>query len=299
MGAPCGLIGVDWGNSNLRAYRFDAAGAVVETRTAHQGTLTLQAGGHEAALARVTDGWRDAPEPRFVLCGAVGSREGWRETPYAPCPAGLDDLKRLVVPLRTGLGPAWVMPGVSALTPERAETMRGEETKALSALVSGFDGVVASTSTHSKWVRVQGGRITGLRSFMTGELFATLKAHTLIGAVMAAGPHDAGAFDLGARRALADPAATSLLLSARAEALLGRLEPESVESYLSGLLIGAEVRGGLADLQPDTPIRLIGDMAMMERTARALALAGRSGVAVIDGDVAAAEGLWMIGRTLQ
>lgn len=300
MSEPGGLIGVDWGNSNLRAFRFGADGGVIEERTAQAGVLALEAGGFEAALARVVAGWLDqGPPPRFILCGAIGSRQGWREAPYAPCPADEADLKRRIVPLKTSLGPAWIAPGVSALTAERAETMRGEETKMLAALNAGFDGVVVSPGTHSKWVRIEAGRFMALRSFMTGELFAVLKAHSILGALMAPGPHDPVAFDLGVRRALADPAATSLLLSARAEALLGRLAPAAIESYLSGLLIGAEARGGLAELAPQTPLRLVGDRTLTSLAARALELAGRPGIPEMDGGAAVAQGLWRLGRELQ
>jgi 2-dehydro-3-deoxygalactonokinase len=158
--------------------------------------------------------------------------------------------------------------------------------------------VAISPGTHSKWVTLGGGRITDLKSFMTGELFATLQAHSILGALMAPGLHDADAFDLGARRALADPAITSLLLTARAEGLMGRIAASALSSYLSGLLIGAEVLGGLAALTPGTAIRLVGSPTLTGLYARTLGLAGRADVTVSDGDEAVAQGLWRIGRTL-
>ena len=44
-----GLIGLDWGTSSLRAYRFDAAGRIAETRARPWGIRQLPEGGFDAA----------------------------------------------------------------------------------------------------------------------------------------------------------------------------------------------------------------------------------------------------------
>jgi 2-dehydro-3-deoxygalactonokinase len=217
---------------------------------------------------------------------------------YAPCPAGEADLIAALKLLPTRLGPAWIVPGVNAETPNHVEVLRGEETKTLEALAAGWDGVVVSPGTHSKWLRLTGGRITAIRSFMTGELYAVLRAHSILGALMIPGPHDPDAFDLGVTRALADPAVTSLLLSVRAEGLFGRIAPTAAASFLSGILIGAEVRGGVAWCEAETPLRLIASPALEGLFVRALGLAGWDKVIVDDASTATAKGLWRIGRRL-
>lgn len=292
------LIGVDWGNSNARAFRYDAEGAVVGERHGPYGILTIRDRGFEAALAALAGDWLDGPPPTFILCGAIGSRQGWLEAPYAPCPASEADLIAALKPLPTRLGPAWIVPGVNSETLDHVEVLRGEETKTFEALAAGWDGVVVSPGTHSKWLRLAGARITAIRSFMTGELYAVLRAHSILGALMAPGLHDPAAFDLGVTRALADPAVTSLLLSVRAEGLAGRIAPEAAASFLSGILIGAEVRGGLAWCEAGAPLRLIASPGLEGLVARALELAGRTDVIVDDASVATAKGLWRIGRTL-
>lgn len=291
-----GLIGVDWGTSNLRAFRFGADGVVAEQREAAEGVLAVADGGFEAALGRLIAGWTPT---RLLLCGMVGGRQGWRETPYIPCPADVAALERALTPLQTALGPAWIVPGVSLSSPDRVDVMRGEETKILGAAEPGGSSLVVSPGTHPKWAGVQDGRITGFRTFMTGELFAVLKAHSILGRLIETGPHDPDAFALGALRALDDPAITSLLFSARAEPLMGRIAPVSVASYLSGLLIGAEVRGGLAGAAADAEIRLIGGPGITGLYALALDLAGRPPAQVIDGEAAVARGLWRIGLSLE
>jgi 2-dehydro-3-deoxygalactonokinase len=133
---------------------------------------------------------------------------------------------------------------------------------------------------------------------MTGELFAVLKEHSLLGALMAPGAFDAAAFELGARRALDDAAITSLILTARAEGLLGGLPQAALASYLSGLLIGAEVRGGLAGGEANGAITLIGAAHLSDLYARAFALAGLPAPARQDSAEAAAAGLWRLARAL-
>ena len=75
--------------------------------------------------------------------------------------------------------------------------MRGEETQLFGALhllgPDAADGCYVLPGTHSKWVRLHGGRITELRTYMTGELFALLRQHgTLASAMQTADADDGG-----------------------------------------------------------------------------------------------------------
>ena len=82
------MIGGDWGTTSLRAYRLDAAGAVLDARETAQGILSVPEGGFPAVLDAAMRPWLDAGEELVLLCGMVGSRQGWQEAPYLPCPAG-------------------------------------------------------------------------------------------------------------------------------------------------------------------------------------------------------------------
>lgn len=293
------LIGVDWGTSNLRAFRFDAAGAVADRREAPRGVLSVTGGGFEAVLADLAGDWLADGPACWLLCGMVGSRQGWLEAPYAPCPADRAALAAAVAPLSSRLGQAWIVPGVSFASAGRVDVMRGEETQILGAVDPGWRGLVVAPGTHSKWAEVEGGRIVGFRTFMTGELFAVLKAHSILGRLIESPALDLETFALGVRRSLADPAITSLLFTARAEGLLGRIPPAALESYLSGLLIGAEIAGGLAVGAADAEITLIATPQLSALYLEALALAGRERVSRIDGETAAARGLWRIGQAIE
>jgi 2-dehydro-3-deoxygalactonokinase len=287
------LIGIDWGSSNLRAFRYDAGGNVTERRSSPRGITTVAAGDFEAVLGTVIAGWSDAHVP-VVLAGMVGSRNGMREVPYLPCPVDLAQLASAVTQVVTALGRCHIVPGVMVKREGApAEVMRGEETQVLGSGVR--DGTVVLPGTHSKWTRVERGRIVDFRTAMTGELFAILLGHSLLGRLTEVARDDHDAFELGARRALADPMLSMLLFSARAEVVTGGLPGSSVPSYLSGLLIGAEI-GAMTrrDLQPT----LIGDPTLCARYRRVFELADVGPVTIVEGDAATERGLWTIGRAV-
>jgi 2-dehydro-3-deoxygalactonokinase len=187
----------------------------------------------------------------------------------------------------TGLS---IVPGIM-LTSARPDVMRGEETQVIGALGEADGGCVVLPGTHCKWVDVEAGRITRFRTFMTGEVFAALRDHTILGAFSGGDEADEGAFDravLTARESTDGLAA--LLFSARAMVLAGHLPAEGARDYLSGLLIGDELRAAPARAEP----LLIGEPALCARYQRAMRLCGMT--ARIAPPDAAAAGLWRIAR---
>ena len=94
------MIGIDWGTTSLRAYRLDEAGAVLDRRESAQGILSVPGGGFAAVLEAEIRPWLDAGETLVLLCGMIGSRQGWQEAPYLPCPAGPAEIAAAAVPLR-------------------------------------------------------------------------------------------------------------------------------------------------------------------------------------------------------
>jgi 2-keto-3-deoxy-galactonokinase len=57
---------------------------------------------------------------------------------------------------------------------KRQNVMRGEETQLAGIGESHAGGLVCMPGTHCKWMSLEGGRVTGMSSFMTGEIFAVL-----------------------------------------------------------------------------------------------------------------------------
>ncbi len=293
------LVGVDWGGSNLRAFRFGPGGEVLERRESGGGLAVPGGRSFEAMLASVISDWKtSASAPlRILLCGMVGGRGGWLEVPYVPCPADAEAVAGAMRRLDTSLGAAWIVPGLSTFTRQGfADVLRGEETQIFGALEPGADAVVIAPGTHSKWCRVNRGRITGFRTYMTGELFAVLTSHSILSRTMRGQAHDDDAFTLGVRRALADPDLLGLLFSVRSETLFDRIAAEASSAYLSGLLIGAEIRAGLAQSEDirSASILVIAAERLAGLYQDALTLAGVAPTRIIDGAEAAARGLWRL-----
>ena len=293
------LIALDWGTSSLRAYRLGAGGAVLDARQQPWGILHLPDGGFAAALRATAGDWIDAaPALPLLACGMVGSAQGWTPVPYVDTPADAAALATGLHAHDTGLGGRLhVAPGVRS-PGERPDVMRGEETQIVGALAA-MPALAARSrlllpGTHSKWVEVQAGRITAFRTYMTGELYAVLNAHSILGrpARETGAVADDAAFDRGVAAARGTEPLAALLFSARTLVLDGRLPATHSLDYLSGLLIGDELRSALREGDDGVPMALIGEPALGTRYRRALQAFGRSGVVSID--QAAPAGLWAL-----
>ena len=288
--SDAGLIGVDWGTSNLRVMRIALGGAVLESRSDPRGAGGLAADQFRDVLDNVAGDWLNDSLP-VLISGMAGARGRWRETPYLPCPAGVADLATALTSPDESPHVS-IVPGVAVFEDGRLrDVARGEETQVF-GLDAPDDAVVVAPGTHSKWIHTAGGRITSFRTFMTGELFAAIRKGTILGADMGASGVDDDAFAAGVERSLRDPAVTAALFSVRVESLAGRLSAASSADYLSGLLIGAEV-AAQADAN-HRPVVLIGAEALSRRYAPALAQGGFRDVRIADGAAATAKGLWRI-----
>jgi 2-dehydro-3-deoxygalactonokinase len=95
---------------------------------------------------------------------------------------------------------------------------------------------------------VEQGRLTSFRTYMTGEIFGLLRKSGTLSQLMADDAMDDGAFDKGVMQSQRADASNLLhsLFSVRTLGLFDRLPRESLASYMSGLLVGAEVRDATA-----------------------------------------------------
>ncbi len=288
------MIGIDWGTSSFRAFRIDRAGAVRERRAAPRGILAVAGGRFDEELRRQVGDWIEAGERRVVMSGMIGSRQGWLEVPYVACPAGLPEIAAGLVALACEGVEIRLVPGLAgadaAGTPE---VMRGEETQILGAL-AGIAGpaLACLPGSHGKWVRVDAGRILGFETYLSGEAFSAFRAHTILSRLMRDAPTDLASFDRGVARAGEPGHLLHHLFGVRTLGLNGRLGAETAASYLSGLLIGHEVRAALPSAGAE--VHLIGAAGLSELYARAIAAAGSH--ATVHGEDAAERGLARLGR---
>jgi 2-dehydro-3-deoxygalactonokinase len=313
------LIALDWGTTSLRAYKLAADGVVLEQRSLSSGIMQLPktariingrecADGFELAFDEACGDWLDAqPDLPVIACGMVGSAQGWREAAYCETPANVANLGnslQTVVSLRGTR--VHIVPGVIQRS-RLPNVMRGEETQVLGVLQNlpveaGADLLIGLPGSHSKWVDVVDGCITRFDTFMTGEVFAVLSEHSILGRTQqVSATFDAQAFDRGvqvAQSADGELGVLSTLFSARTLGLTGELSPTAQADYLSGLMIGHEL-AALASVQrrrrtnPNLPsIILIGNAQLCTRYRRALDACGFSNVTLAE--QATERGLWQL-----
>ncbi|HEX5163093.1 MAG TPA: 2-dehydro-3-deoxygalactonokinase [Steroidobacteraceae bacterium] len=300
MTFPAAFIAVDWGTSNARFALCDEDGQALETR---EGPGAAQSRGRfDEVFDEATAGWRAAHRelPAF-MCGMVGSAFGWKEAPYLPCPADLYELADSAVKIREGVH---VLPGMRCTNPLGApDVMRGEETQLFGAqcmgLLPGERQLVCMPGTHTKWVTLSRGVVQEFLTAPTGEVFGLLCEHSVLVRDKATPvTHDARDFERGLAEAVRHPGALiHQVFQARSLRLDKQLSNEGAASWISGLLIGADVGGALkvSGAYEREPVLIIGAPHLADSYALALARHGRKATKV-DGSTASLAGLAYVFR---
>ena len=296
------LIAIDWGSSSFRAYLMAPNGEILDEVTSGDGIGSVAAGAYPATLKRLIVRWLEAhPSLPVVASGMVGSRHGWREAAYVKCPAGPREVATQLTPVEADGRRVHLAAGLSYVDEAaQPDVMRGEETEIFGVADSGARLIVLPGS-HSKWAKVNGDRVVAFKTFVTGELFAALRDHTVAGAFARAAPAKSPgeAFSLGVRRGAAAVACEGksgvigLLFGARSLPLTGGLAEDDAGEYLSGLLIGAEI-GEARRFFPGEEPHVAGAEALVARYLAAFEALGVSARAAPRR--AAARGLFRIAR---
>ncbi|MEO7914545.1 MAG: 2-dehydro-3-deoxygalactonokinase [Novosphingobium sp.] len=267
----------DWGSTRLRLWRM--TGETVAERADGPGIGGLADTPTEALRSAIAPWLAEHGAPdRIILCGMAGARNGLREVAYVDCPASLAEWRCAATRLDFDGIPLVIAAGCASET----DVMRGEETQIFGALalnpaLSQGCQTVLHPGTHSKWVWLQDGQITGLRSFMTGELFALMQSSSLfaiggVGAVSAA--DQAEGFAAGLATARDTPGVLGSLFQARVVQLRQGRTAAWARGLLSGLLIGGEVAEMRAEGRLSGGVTLIGETALTDRYAKALSAFG-------------------------
>ena len=288
------LIAVDWGSSSFRGHLLARDGAVLDEIASADGVSTIAPGAFAETFRRLLGGWLEAhADLPIVASGMVGSRHGWRETPYVKCPADPGDIAKGLVALQAGDRVVHLAPGLS-YEDENGEPdlMRGEEVEILGISDSGGRLIILPGS-HSKWAIVERGRVERFKTFVTGELFAAIKDHTLAGAFARAAKGEPSrlAFARGVRRG--GFGLLGALFGARSLPLTGKLVEDDAGEYLSGLLVGAEIAEARR-LFPDEEPHIAGAEKLVERYLAAFEVLGEE--ARPAAPRAAARGLFILAR---
>ncbi len=261
------FLSCDWGTTSFRVRLIQ--GSILKEYSDSTGcralydsnpNYTARRSAFEAHLQRVLGAW---PNTRLssvplLISGMASSTIGWQEVPYAPLPLNLDAsglrVERIDWTSPPIVGNTFLVSGGASET----EMMRGEETEAIGLLHLRPPAPNRTTlilaGTHSKHLTITQGAITEIQTFMTGELFEVLAKHSVFRAsIEPASPPDHDAFRAGIDRARSYGLAGSLFQT-RTRQVLQKIPPASNASFLSGLLIGAE----LAELPPASNLLIAG-----------------------------------------
>lgn len=295
------FIAVDWGTTRLRAYCCEVNAkqeVVLLGSTTGPGVKNVQTSFQETLQVVIAPFIQAFGRLPVFMAGQISSSIGWFETAYLACPIQPQAIKHAVRELYVDNLTLYITPGLRYQTVDgQDDTMRGEELQLLGLLQRYPDYqhgqvIVSLPGTHCKWVLLDNGSVKWFKSAITGELFDILLQHSiLIPRMDLLQAEDWPSFTEGCARSLADNSESLVhsLFSVRTKQLFMQFSGVAARSYLSGLLIGADVKAILHNIQAftchDIPIVLIGSGQLQQAYASALAAAGKTTTLIAEQDV--------------
>lgn len=308
---PGRFIAVDWGTSRLRAYCCEVAAdkqlrllasatgpGVKKVALSFQDTLF-------SIIAPFTAAYGALP---IFMTGQISSSLGWFETEYLLCPVAPQAIKAAAQQRSVANTSLSITPGLryqAAIGND--DTMRGEELQLLGLLKAyphyrHGSHIVCLPGTHCKWVLLVDGIVQQFYSAITGELFEILTQHS----VLLSAPATTTAFDLSAFiqglqaiNTRSDDHLIHTLFSVRTKQLFAQFSEQAATSYLSGLLIGADVKAflssTLATQHAHASITVIGSGHLQQSYGEALRLADKPYVLLAEQDVVLAGFAYVAG----
>jgi 2-dehydro-3-deoxygalactonokinase len=291
------LVAVDWGTSSLRGALINSEGVVLEKRAFPQGILQVAHGQFQHVFEQRFGDWMGAGT-LCLISGMAGSRQGWREAAYCPCPSGFEDIAQHLQWIeKDRIG---IVPGLSTWKDDTPDVMRGEEIQIFGALAAQQiqTAQFVLPGTHSKWAQVLDGKISAFKTFMTGEFYALLSQHSILAKTcLPYAPLKKEVFIDGVMQSQKSGGLLHHAFSARSLALFEKLNPAQSSSYISGLLIGEEIKSAKADrLDDSTPLFILGNGQLTQRYGFAMEALGLSATALTD--EVTWSGLWALAHHL-
>jgi 2-dehydro-3-deoxygalactonokinase len=187
----------------------------------------------------------------IALSGMVSSSIGMYEVPYATVPFNLDGSHSNVHIIEADESFPHKIILISGVRIDN-DVMRGEETQLIGLtellnLSSKTNFILIFPGTHSKHLYVQKNSLTGFHTYMTGEMFNIVSHHSILkDSIDLSGLHDFSHLEQSAfKKGVLDVESTSILNSlfkVRTNQLFHKLNKKENGFYLSGLLIGSELK---------------------------------------------------------
>lgn len=292
---PC--VAVDWGTTHMRAMLCDSEMSSPVDKIEGNGISNLRNSPADELLRAIKPWTSKYGKVDLLLGGMVGADLGWRSTPYLECPLELRDLASELVTFRENGHRVAIVPGVGCTNLlGQPDFMRGEEIQVLGWIKRSeraANAILCLPGTHTKWARLRDGRLDGFTTSLTGELYALLKDYSVLVQpnVRKSSTCDVAEFMKGVDVAAKHGSQLlHTLFSARSRVLSGLGATDGASSYLSGLLIGSDVKSAMSHSDETVgAIELIGTPDLCKRFALALERMGYESN-ISDGDEMVLEG---------
>lgn len=303
--ASASVVAVDWGTSHLRLWPLDEAGNALDCHRSERGMRTVMRDEFASVLdaeLQLLDVDDDTP---VIMCGMVGSRQGWQEAPYNRMPCRIDAIVSNAVRIDGLDRDVRILPGIANFDAESPDVMRSEETQLLGLydmVGDDFGGLVCMPGSHAKWVRMDNGLVIDFATSMTGELFAALGAssvlqHSLKNADKKIDPENQ-VYTNAVRNSLSEPSTVlTRLFAARPQSLLNQMDDNDAAALISGTIIGQDLAGAIARFAPVHSVMLVGSGHLGALYAHAFDQAGLQSK-IVDGDELAILGLCHAARLI-
>ena len=226
------------------------------------------------------------PITPIILSGMASSTMGLQEMPYQKFPFTWAVAQLPIQKIGENAPfshPLYLVSGFRTET----DIMRGEETLLLGCNIDDDrEKVFIFPGTHSKHVWVKNQIAFDFKTYMTGEFFHLLATKSILANSVERG-NDFEAFSAGVKAAMADGNLLHNTFLTRTRHILSQSHPLSNYQYLSGLLIGYELK----TLVPDVPVYLVCGAELQESYKNALILRGlKNDIICINADDALING---------
>ncbi|AKD54241.1 2-dehydro-3-deoxygalactonokinase [Spirosoma radiotolerans] len=266
------LLGCDWGTSSFRLRLIDSTDLrLISEVTSQEGVASTfsdwKANGESQGVSRehffrqqlkrqvdwlASKTAIDLTGTPIVISGMASSSIGMEEVPYATLPFPTDGSLASTRQLSAQADFPHDLTLISGVRTQD-DVMRGEETQLIGLLdlldtlqMSVDESILLFPGTHSKHIYIQQQQVTDFRTFMTGELFNLMAYHSILkDSVEPTDLHtfsdsDLTAFTSGINDA--DSSILNALFRVRTNQLFNKLSKKQNALYLSGLLIGDELK---------------------------------------------------------
>lgn len=297
----------DWGSSSFRLYLCDAKTGRILQQKRGRGIKSLKTGLaselREEYLRLSLDWFNEHGSMPCILSGMVGSNIGWQEIAYIEAPCPLNEIAQHCQRIEDATN-VFLVPGLTCTNRLGVpDVMRGEELQLIGwAELFGNDKesqIICLPGTHNKWVSTKNKTVDTFSTAFTGELYALLQDHSLLKSAHDSDAFERGSFIRGVEFSHKASAFDSLhtMFSTRSLQLNQQLDSMAAPSYLSGLLIGADIQAAKLMYKIDCTLSIIAESELADKyqiAANALGIESR----LIDPYSIAEAGYWQLYQSI-